>query len=361
MKKKVHEVFFNDNATVEVAFNDRLPLPTERIFKDTGQMIAPCVVARTGIMHYLAKECGPQFADRAPDSIVRIATFAEDLFDEDSLKTYQASPITLDHPKEQVTVENSKELMKGHLEGLPTRVDVDGESELHSTIVISDADALAEIKAGKTELSSGHKSILVMNDTGEGEWDAKKTCIKNNHTAIVKIGRAGKSVSIADSGDAVVLKDAAELTILLDAAMDNNALLKAEIVSLKDSQTVLEEKMKEMVPVTLIDSMVTERCELLESVVDFCDIETAGKSNVEIKREVLEHVYSKDFKGKPDAEIILRYEVLQDTGVPASSSEFQKELIKSLQHETVLKDAKIESPSEIARQKMIDRNSGTAK
>lgn len=355
MKKKAL-VYFMDNATVEVMFNDRLPLPTERVFKDTGQMIAPCVVARTGIMQYRAKECGEMFADRDPESIVRIATFAEDLFDEESLKTYQASPITLDHPKEKVTVENSKELMKGHLEGLPTRKDVEGgEAELHSVVVISDADALAEIKNGKSQLSSGHTSVLVLNDTGEGDWDAKKTCIRNNHTAIVKNGRAGIAV-IADSE--TVLKDAGELTILLDAANDNITLLKTEIVSLKDSQAALQEEMKNMVSVTMLDEMVKERCDLIESVAEFCDVDTVGKSNVEIKREALAHVYNKDFNGKPDAEINMRYEILLDTGIPASQSEFQKEMQKSLQHTFNDANTVKQSPSEVARQKMIDRNSG---
>ena len=358
MKKKA-EVFFMDTATVEVMFNDRLPLPTERIFKDTGQMIAPCVVARTGVMQYRAKECGPLFADRDPESIVRIATFAEDLFDEDSLKTYQASPITLDHPKVKVTVENSKELMKGHLEGLPTRVDDEsGESELHSVIVVSDADALAEVKNGKSQLSSGHTSVLVLNDSGEGDWDAKKTCIRNNHTAIVKNGRAGIAV-IADNE--TVLKDAAELTILLDAANDNLELAKTEIVSLKDSKAALEEKMKDMVPLTMLDEMVKERCELIESAVELCDIDTVGKSNVDIKREVLNKVYGKDFSTKPEAEINIRYEVLQDSGVPAGQSEFQQEMRKSMT--TVINDANTVkvTATEAARQKMIDRQAGKTK
>lgn len=120
-KLKSAVVCFHDEATT-VNLNDRgIDLPTQRKFKDSGQMIAPATIARTGIMQYRAKERGLLFADRDPNSIVNILTDATELFDEESINSYRSAPITVGHPDVDVDVENAKDLMKGQLEGLPLR------------------------------------------------------------------------------------------------------------------------------------------------------------------------------------------------------------------------------------------------
>ena len=226
-----NKVVLRDEDTVgnEVPFFDKLPLPTERIFKDSGQMIAPCTIARVGVMLYKASECGSLFKDRDPNSIVRIATFAEDLFDAESLQTYRASPITLGHPEDDVDTENAKELVKGCLEGVPSANET--RTELQGVLVLHDADTIAHVKNGKTDLSSGHSATLVLNDSSNpdmtfGGWDAKKTVIKNNHVAIVDHGRAG-SAHIAD--EQLSIKD---MQVLIDATKDENEALKRSIQTL---------------------------------------------------------------------------------------------------------------------------------
>ena len=113
-------VRFLDEA-FDVGFQDKLHMPTKRKFKISGQMIAPCSIARTGIMEYKAKECGSAFKDHDPESIVKIMTLAEDLFDEASIESYRSAPITVGHPTVDVDTENAKDLLKGVLEGMPMK------------------------------------------------------------------------------------------------------------------------------------------------------------------------------------------------------------------------------------------------
>ena len=142
MKIQNSIVLRDEDSVGEVAFSDRITMPTERIFKDSGQMIAPCTLARVGVMLYKAKECGDLFKDKDPNSIVRIATFAEDLFHDESLQTYRSSPITIGHPEDDVNTENAKELVKGNLEGLPMadekKENLQGEAWVSGEAIVCD-------------------------------------------------------------------------------------------------------------------------------------------------------------------------------------------------------------------------------
>ena len=281
-------VNFRDEETTTVKLNDfASDLPSERKFKDSGAMIAPCTIARTGIMQYRASECGTLFKDRDPNSIVKIATLEEDLFCKDSLESYRSAPITVNHPKEDVTIKNAKDLQKGNLDSVPF---ADG-ALLSGHIVINDEDTLKLIDEGTSQLSSGHSCTLVMADSNL-EYDAYKTKIRANHIAIVESGRAG-SARIADEAlnvptptieeiaekhgkDVSVLKDALQKGIevekehttdvakaeeialdhlsespeyydeLEEMEKDLKADLKDSEIKLKDMETILEDTNKEL-------------------------------------------------------------------------------------------------------------------
>ena len=367
MKNKM-EVVFRDSASVEgeVCFNDRLELPTERIFKDSGQMIAPCTIARTGVMLYKAKECGSLFNDRDPNSIVRIATFPEDLFDSASLESYRSSPITLGHPEDDVNTENAKELVKGVLEGVPL---ADAKNErLQSTLVLNDADAIAHVKAGESDLSSGHKAVLVLNDAANpdmtfGGWDAKKTSINNNHVAIVKRGRAG-SARIADEEsvdevkeEEVKVLDAAEVQVILDAVKDENENLKKDIQTLNDGLDSLKQQLADAMSEDRINALVKAKLDFVKGAIELTDGDIdITQPEVEIKRSILEAAFSKSFKDKDDAYINVRYSILQDEGIhtPVHVSEIQREMRKM--HDASSCQEQKPSSADVARARMINRH-----
>lgn len=372
----------------DVLFQDKLNIPTQRKFKDSGQMIAPCSIARTGVMSYLAKECGDAFKDRDPMSIVKIATLAEDLFCKDSIESYRSAPITVGHPEDDVNTENSKDLVKGMLEGLPLR---DGEL-LSATLVLNDADAISITKQSDSQLSSGHTARLVLCDAAVTGYDAKKTHIRCNHVAIVPRGRAGADVRIADADavaeegfiepvfdaegkevkpvevpaavvPAVVVEPvAAEVVEPVAVALGDAAALAIEVAQLT---VKLEDAQAEIKTLKLIDidTLVQERLELVSNVLKLADgIVVVGKSEMELKREVVAKCRDSDMTGKSDAYIEARYEVLLEDAAAGKPTPVESDMTKALRtaalvKSTTLKDKEL-SPAELSRQKMILRNQG---
>ena len=372
----------------DVLFKDKLNIPTQRKFKDSGQMIAPCSIARTGVMSYLAKECGDAFKDRDPMSIVKIATLAEDLFCKDSIESYRSAPITVGHPEDDVNTENSKDLVKGMLEGLPLR---DGEL-LSATLVLNDADAISITKQSDSQLSSGHTARLVLCDAAVTGYDAKKTHIRCNHVAIVPRGRAGSEVRIADADavaeevfvepvfdaegnevkpvevpaavvpDVVVEPVAAEVVEPVAVALGDAAALAIEVAQLT---VKLEDAQAEIKTLKLIDidTLVQERLELVSNVLKLADgIVVVGKSAMELKREVVAKCRDADMTGKSDAYIEARYEVLLEDAAAGKPTPVESDMTKALRtaalvKSTTLKDKEL-SPAELSRQKMILRNQG---
>lgn len=372
----------------DVLFQDKLNIPTQRKFKDSGQMIAPCSIARTGVMSYLAKECGDAFKDRDPMSIVKIATLAEDLFCKDSIESYRSAPITVGHPEDDVNTENSKDLVKGMLEGLPLR---DGEL-LSATLVLNDADAISITKQSDSQLSSGHTARLVLCDAAVTGYDAKKTHIRCNHVAIVPRGRAGTDVRIADADavaeevfvepvfdaegnevkpvevpaavvPAVVVEPvAAEVVEPVAVALGDATVLAIEVAQLT---VKLEDAQAEIKTLKLIDidTLVQERLELVSNVLKLADgIVVVGKSEMELKREVVAKCRDSDMTGKSDAYIEARYEVLLEDAAAGKPTPVESDMTKALRtaalvKSTTLKDKEL-SPAELSRQKMILRNQG---
>ena len=349
-----NRVMFNDEDTIDpIRLSDmNLDLPTQRKFKDTGQMIAPATIARVGIMEYRAKECGAMFADRDPESIVKIMTTEEDLFDADSLESYRSAPITIGHPAEDVSEDNIKELMKGSLEGLPFA----DEDKLHlaSTIVLNDSEAIDIVESGVCHLSSGHTCTLVLADE-DAEYDAKKTNIKANHVAIVRKGRA-KSAVIADEDKDKDKKEEEEVKTYdqdfvdsLQAKLDaSDEKVVALTQKLEDAEKDYQEK---------LDGQVKDRVKFLTTAAQFTDEDLSGMSNVEGMRKVLAEALDKDFTEKPDAYVEVRYQILLDEGLPEDSETGIASALRDHAGHKV-EDGKSANKAEEARARMIARQSG---
>ena len=158
MQKHPVPVNLNDEETVEsvVMFADRQTIQSARVLRDSGEMIAPVTIARAGDMLYKAKELGKDFADLPPDQVVRVTTPAEVLFDEATIELCRSMPVTVGHPKDDVSLANNKLLQKGFLEGLPSP---DG-SHLSGYVVLNDADTIKLVDSGVDQTSWGHDAVL---------------------------------------------------------------------------------------------------------------------------------------------------------------------------------------------------------
>ena len=329
MKARVR---FMDEAPASIQLHDKLQMPTKRKFKISGQMIAPCSIARVGIMEYRAKECGAIFADRDPDSIVKIMTTEQELFDAASLDSYRSAPITVGHPEEDVTTENAKELVKGVLEGMPVR---DGDL-LVGTLVLNDADAISLVRTNTNQLSSGHTCVLKLADEGQ-EWDAEKTQIRANHIAIVSRGRAGVA-EIADEAPDEIIEETevpveAEVKVEVEAEVPKEEPVKKESLDdpasanisvgdaalvktieeltarLEDAESKLKEAVKKVTPEAL-DAAVEKRMDFIKEAETLATVDTKGKTEMEIKRAIVEKVKAMCLKDKSDEYVEVRYQIL---------------------------------------------------
>lgn len=355
-------------------FDDKLTIPSTRKIQDTGVMIAEGAIARVGVLNYRAKELGSLFKDKDPESIVRVAQLAEDLFSEETSEKFRSAPITIGHPEQDVDTKNMKELGKGLLEGKPRQ---DG-LHLAANLVLSDAEAIELVDSGVTELSVRAYYKLTRCDDS-ADYDAIRTISRVNHVAIVEAGRAGVTcrisdsedgeVVVEDSADVLVIKDEPEIVVikeepkptvveeltkaLSDALADVELktkeveVLKAELDAVKETVKTPEE----------IAQLVNERVEFISEVQKLSDVNISGMSFSEAKKAVVAKETGLKLDDKSPEYIEARYQILKescDTETPMSRILRQSEV--KMSDEQVEKENYV-SPAEAARLRMIARNS----
>lgn len=292
-----------------VMFADRQTIASARVLRDSGEMIAPVTIARTGDMLYKAKELGAQFADLPPDQVVRVSTPPEVLFDEATIEMCRSMAVTIGHPKEDVSLSNNKELQKGFLEGIPL---ADG-SHLSGYIVLNDQTAINLVDSGVDQTSWGHDAVLKRVDTN-GVVSAVKTKITSvNHLAIVQRGRA-QTTRIGDSGEEISIVDQ-KLYDTLEAEKDA-LLVKVETLETKLADAVASKLSDEAVNAE-IELRVKARTELLIDVAKLGDeysaIDGVGKSESEIRREVAGIFTGKDVSGKSEEYVQALFDSAMDS------------------------------------------------
>lgn len=157
-------------------------------FTKEGYLIDHPIVTRTGIFEYHNPDGSVRKEFRPP----------EEVFDEESLKSYQGKPVIITHDAEMVNKDNVSDEEIGTILEPGYR---DGES-VRAKIVIHDTDSMKD--CGLRELSLGYS--LEMDETpGEynGEhYDAIQRNIRINHLALVAEARAGETARLnIDSKD----------------------------------------------------------------------------------------------------------------------------------------------------------------
>lgn len=167
---------------------------------DTGYLYCnDAVLGNVGVQLYKGRELG--MADK--NATVRVHRKAEDIFDQKSMDSLKAIPVTLEHPKVKVKSRNIKDHIRGAVYGEPKH---DGENII-CDIVIYDQDLIdlvaPENSSGERvisnefrDLSLGYSAKLIPLDDTTGDF--KQQEIKYNHLAVVKEGRA-KNAMIRDS------------------------------------------------------------------------------------------------------------------------------------------------------------------
>lgn len=310
-------------------FDDLKTTGKTRITKD-GYLVAVAKVARTGIQEYLGSELG------LDKEIVRVMRPESEVFHKDSLASFVGKPMTNDHPSESVTAETWK---RDAIGAIGEEVMRDGDY-IRVPLIMMDAAAIEDYKAGKRELSMGYEADIEFVE--HADYDAIQKNIRINHIALVDKGRAG-GAKIGDAGGQKtngqsqktevnpmtkkvkfgdvtieVSEQAAEaieaLTEQLKTAKEEaQAAADAKDKELAEKDGEIEKLKGNSMTADKLDAAIAERVAIIADAKKIADLDYSKKSPADIRRAAVAAVIGDDkLKDKSDAYVEARFDVLLD-------------------------------------------------
>lgn len=169
------------------------------------------ILARTGKQTYRKSEI---FKDCNDESEIEVERSANEVFSDKALASFENKPITVEHPYEDVNVDNYSQHSVGFVRDVHRGV-ADGQDVMLGTLVITDAKTIEEIENGEhTDLSCGYDCDI------KDEANPQQRNIRGNHVALCQQGRAGIA-RIVDSKDAEITNESGNDKIIY--VMQSNA------------------------------------------------------------------------------------------------------------------------------------------
>jgi len=147
-------------------------------------------IARVGWMMYGPGETPVKVG---PGGYAMVARDGATLFDKQTITSFIGKSVTDDHPPDGVSPENWKKVTVGTVHN-PRQGTGDDADVLLADLLITDADAIRAVQAGKREVSAGYDADYETTGTGEG----RQLNIIGNHVALVERGRCGPRCAIGD-------------------------------------------------------------------------------------------------------------------------------------------------------------------
>lgn len=164
--------------------------PTQTLTPE-GFLICEAVpIARTGEMHYGGGEV-PLVP--GTDGIVTIERDAAEVFRPETITSFEGKPVTDEHPPVDVTPANWSRYARGFVRNVRQGEDVFADLLL-ADLVITCAETIAAVRAGKREVSCGYDAEYEQTGSGRG----RQSNIVGNHVALVEEGRCGSRCAIGD-------------------------------------------------------------------------------------------------------------------------------------------------------------------
>lgn len=157
-------------------------------------------VGRIGIMDYLESELPGVEGDRG---VIRVERSEDEVFALETIASASGKPLVNDHPDEDVTPENWRDLAHGSMMN-PHRGEADFADVLLADILVTSKEGIEAIDAGKVEVSLGYDADYEQVKPGF----ARQHNIRINHVALVEAGRCGPRCSIGDQAISVTLQEA---------------------------------------------------------------------------------------------------------------------------------------------------------
>lgn len=249
---------------------------TSREYTDEGFLKVPGRVARIGIQQYLAKELG---LGGNPNRVVNVYRPPEEVFDSESLQSYDIADITNDHPTGLVDVSNFKSVSVGVVRGSGRR---DGDFVV-CDLIVKDKATIEAIQSGKCELSAGYTAVYDESPgvSPDGEsYEFVQRSIKINHVAVVSRARGGHMARVfdkegmkmkhitLDSGSSVEIADDATAVLVGDSFKRLNDRAEAAERKLEQVQAVADARAEELAATKQLtsDAAIAERVKAIAAV-----------------------------------------------------------------------------------------------
>jgi hypothetical protein len=317
---------------------------------EQGFVRVPAFVTKVGVFKYR----------KADGSVVREFRPPTEVFKKESMDSLKLIPVTNNHPKVLVNAANAKEHSIGF-----TGETVDKDDKYIKTLItVTDANGIADIESGKTQLSCGYEAEL---DETPGSWqgedyDVVQKNIKYNHVALVDRGRAGPDVRLKlDSDDAILddetnqggmmekimiggkefecspemkaaieseLAKVAEMDAMkkdMDAAKAKEGEMKQGLEAEKAAKDAAQAKCDELeaelkkrtdsLSAEKIDELVQKRIKLLGTATKILGVEEKydGVSDIEVMKKVITKKHDKlDLTGKSTEYIHARFDAIAE-------------------------------------------------
>lgn len=340
-------------------FSDSLILDAPRR-TSAGYLVARARAATTGVYQYAGYEVDPTNAHGLRDKqIVNVLRDENTVFDKAAVQSFIGKPITDDHPSQPVTATNWRDHARGTIMGAMR----DGEY-LAFDLMLTDAGAIAKVDAGKRELSNGYSANLEFGQFTAPDGtlcDARQSKITGgNHVAIVDRGRAGSACRISDSkpfaacdANPAILADLNKEKVMKKIVLDGLQVDLSDADAVAAAVTKLQDKAKasedeadeykkkmaakdgEIAALTkqladakaaaepaAIDKLVADRAALV-AIVKALDaaIVTDGKTDAQIRRELVEAKLGDAGKALDDAAIPGAFAVLAKDAQPTATND----------------------------------------
>ena len=176
---------------------DTVPLETARTFDENGYLhVSTSNITKEQVVPYVGDTIpGWQELGLKPKAIYQIYRPADEI--EKAVDTFNGLPLSLDH-WEMDASNMPKDKIVGSL-GTDAAFDA---PYLTNSLTVTDADAIKRIENGEfRDLSAGYLCDVEMIDgmfNGK-HYDGRMKNIRGNHVALVREGRAGHDVRVADS------------------------------------------------------------------------------------------------------------------------------------------------------------------
>lgn len=165
--------------------------PKQELTPDGFLLCRDVPIARTGTMYYGPREL-PEVPKGANDFLT-VTRDESEVFRPDFVASFNGKPVTDNHPPEAVTPANWKRYAVGTVTH-PRRGTGDLEDYIVADLLITDARAIENVRAGKREVSCGYDAKYEVIEPGF----ARQHSMVGNHVALVDAARCGPSCSIRD-------------------------------------------------------------------------------------------------------------------------------------------------------------------